>query len=115
MATDEFTEITQRVIATDGFDEFQPTACYPARRHITALAGLPLDLLPEAPVLEWAGRSAAPNEEFLVAFKVDPTHFNVIRCVGTFKESETFVVQGLNVAEPAVVPDGAGCEGLPEV
>lgn len=93
MTTDEFAEITQCVIAEDGFDEFQPTACYPARRHIQALAGFPTDLAPEGPVLEWAGQSAGSNEEFLVAFKVDPTHFTVIRCIGPFRESETYVVQ----------------------
>jgi hypothetical protein len=93
VTTDEFANITQRVIGLDGFAEFQPTACYPARRHIKTLAGLPPNLKPETPVLEWAGSSAEPNEEFLVAFKVDPTHFTVIRCAGSFKEVETYVVQ----------------------
>ena len=93
MTTDEFAAITQLVIARDRFDDFQPTACYPARRHMKTLAGLPADLEPEGPVLEWAARSIELGEEFLVAFKIDPTHFTVVRCVGTIKESETYAVQ----------------------
>jgi hypothetical protein len=90
---DEYAKMTHYVITECGFDEFHPTACYPARSRVTTLAGFPSDLAPEAPVLEWAGNSADPNEEFLVAFRIDPTHFTIVRCVGTFKESETYAIQ----------------------
>ena len=93
MTMDEYAKTTLHVIAQSDFDEFHPTACYPTRCRVMTLAGFPSDLDPEAPVLEWAGSSAEPNEEFLVAFKVDSTHFTVIRCVGTFKESETYAIQ----------------------
>ena len=92
MTLDEFAATTQRVIASDGFDEFQPTACYPDRREIKALAGFPPDLEPEVPVLAWAARSASEGEEFLVAFKTDPKHFRVVRCVGAASEGKTYAV-----------------------
>jgi hypothetical protein len=79
MTLDQFAEMTRRVIANQGFDEFQPTACFPERRHVKSLAGLPDDIEPEEPVFEWATSSASENEEFLVAFKIDENQFRVIR------------------------------------
>jgi hypothetical protein len=79
MTLDQFAEMTRRVIADQGFDEFQPTACFPERRHVKSLAGLPDDIDPEQPVLEWAMNSADENEEFLVAFKIGDNHFRVVR------------------------------------
>ena len=92
MTLDEFATITQRVIARDGFDEFQPTACYPARREVKTLAGFPPDLAPEEPVIEWAARSATADEEFLVAFKTDDSHFRVVRRVGADSDGKTYAL-----------------------
>ena len=79
MTTKEFAVITRRVIAKEGFEEFQPTACYPERREVKSLAGLPADIDPKEPVLDWAFRGAVNDEEFLVAFKISDAHFRVIR------------------------------------
>jgi hypothetical protein len=79
MTTKEFAVITRRVIAKEGFEEFQPTACYPERREVKALAGLPADIDPEEPVLDWASQGAVNDEEFLVAFKISDDVFRVIR------------------------------------
>ena len=82
MTIDEFATITHRIIAEEGFADFHPTACYPARREVKTLAGLPSDIDPEIPVLDWAARSAALEEEFLVAFKISGNSFRIIRREG---------------------------------
>jgi hypothetical protein len=92
MTLDDFAKITRRVISEDGFEGYLPTACYPIRREIKALEGLPSDLAPEEPVLEWAAESAGLNEEFLVAFKVDDSRFKVIRRIGPFAEEQIYSV-----------------------
>ena len=79
MTLDEFANITQRVIARDGFDEFQPTACYPARRHLAVLAGIPAHVDIELASTSWALKSANPNEEVLVAFPIAASRFKVVR------------------------------------
>ena len=93
MTMDEFAEITQRAISRDGFEDYLPTAYYPARYHIMALVGLPSDMPPEEPILEWAADSAATNdEEFLVAYKVDGDHFKVIKRIGPYSEARIYSV-----------------------
>ena len=83
MTTKEFAVITRRVIAKGGFEEFQPTACYPERREVKSLAGLPADIDTEEAVLDWAWRGAENDEEFLVAFKISDDYFRVIRWYDT--------------------------------
>jgi hypothetical protein len=92
MTLDEFANMTRKVIWENGFDDYLPTACYPARHHLMTLTGLSVDVAPEKPVLEWAAKSAAVNEEFLVAFKVDQTHFKIIRHIGPYSEDEVFSI-----------------------
>ena len=74
-----FAAMNQRVIATDGFDEYLPTACYPERRVLRVLEGAPDAVDLETIALEWALAAAEGEEEVLLAFKVDSTHFKVIR------------------------------------
>jgi hypothetical protein len=90
MTLEEFAEVTRRAIARAEFKNSLPTACYPARRHLMVLEGFSTDLPPEDRVLKWASAAAGPNEEFLVAFRIDPGHFKVIRRVGPFSEDEVF-------------------------
>ena len=71
--------MTQRVIASDGFDEYLPTACYPQRRVLRVLEGTPNVVDLEAIALDWALAAAEGEEEVLVAFKVDSERFKVIR------------------------------------
>jgi hypothetical protein len=93
MTLDEFAIITKRVIANDGFEEYLPTVCYPVRRHVKTLVGLPSDVKPDEPVLEWASEGAEDGEEFLVSFKVDESHFKIIRRVGPYSEDETYSIR----------------------
>jgi hypothetical protein len=92
MTLDEFAELTRLAITRPDLDEYLPTACYPARRHLMVLEGFSTKLPPEDRVLKWASASAGENEEFLVAFRVDAKHFKVIRRVGPFSEDEVFAL-----------------------
>jgi len=93
MATvDEFARITRRVVARDGFDDYLPTALYPARRHVVVLEGVPEDADLEPIVLDWAAKGAVGDEEYLVAFKVDATKFKVIRHYSGGQEEGVFDV-----------------------
>jgi len=87
---EEFAKITKRVIAKDGFADYLPTALYPGRRHIVVLEGAPEDSNLEHIALKWASKSAIDNEEFLVAFKVEPTKFKVIRRFSGGQEEGVF-------------------------
>ena len=93
MTLDEFAETTRFIIANEGIDRFLPTACFPSRRQIKVLAGLPPEVDPDLAVVEWAAEHAQEvNEEFLVAFTVGPQRFKVIRTVGPFSENETYSI-----------------------
>jgi len=89
MTLDEFAAVTQRVIAKQGWHDFQPTALYPARRHIRGGASLPAG---RVGLLAWAAEDSRQDEEFLVAFKVDDSHFKVVRRVGPYSEDHTYAV-----------------------
>jgi hypothetical protein len=91
MTLDEFATATQRVISKEGFDDFQPTAIYPERDHIRGGANFPANI-PEAHVLLWAAEDIRDGEEFLVAFKMDDSHFKVVRRVGLFSEEDIYPV-----------------------
>ncbi len=103
MTLEQFAAITQRVIASDGFDEFLPTACYPERREVAALQGLPPDIEPEQAVLKWATKKAKRGELYLVAFKSGPSQFTVVRIQGADRSSAVFAVADV---EPSAVADG---------
>jgi hypothetical protein len=79
MEIDAFAAMNQRVIESDGFDEYFPTACYPERRVLRVLEGVPSGADLEAVALDWAFAAAEGDEEVLVAFRVDAEHFKVIR------------------------------------
>ena len=89
---DEFAKVTRAVIAKSGFDDYVPTACYPARREFICLVDLPpgIDLAIVLPAR--AAKLAENNEEYLVAFKVDDHHFKVIRRIGPYSEDDVFSI-----------------------
>lgn len=91
MTLDEFAAVTQRVIDGQGFGEFQPTAIYPERDHIRGGANF-ASSVPEAHVLLWAAEDTRDDEEFLVAFKIDDSHFKVVRRIGSYSEDDTYAV-----------------------
>jgi hypothetical protein len=91
MTLDEFAAVTQRVIDKEGFHEFQPAATYPERCHIKGGAGFPSDV-PESHILRWAAEDGRDGEEMLLAFKIDDTHFKIVRRVGPFSEDQIYAV-----------------------
>lgn len=93
MTLDDFAEVTQRIIAKQGFADFQSTACFPSRREVRVLSELPLDQDVEASSMEWARGLAGLDEGFLVAVKVSSASFKVIRVVGATTESRVFQVE----------------------
>jgi hypothetical protein len=91
MATvEEFASITKKVIARDGFEDYLPTALYPRRRHLVVLEGVPDGADLEPIVMKWAIKDAIGDEEFLVAFKVGPNKFKVIRRYSGAQEEKVF-------------------------
>ena len=93
MEATAFAEITRSVIAKQGFDGFLPVACFPERREIRALEGVPPSESPEEATLQWASSIADGNEEFLIAFKCSETEFKIIRCLGSEREHHVFGAQ----------------------
>lgn len=79
MTPDQFAQMTYRVIADDGFSDYLPTAVFLGRREVAVLEGMPEDADPETEAVAWASARAQDGEEFLVAFKVDPSHFKIVR------------------------------------
>jgi hypothetical protein len=92
MTVEDFAAMTQNVIASDGFDDFLPTACYPERREFTVFEGLPPDVEVEPAVLEWAAKRAKRGELYLVAFKSGPSRFTVVQVQASKRESAVFDV-----------------------
>jgi hypothetical protein len=91
MATlDEFAALTKRIIASDGFDDYQPTAIYPDRRHVVVLDGAPEGPELESIAVKWAERGAVGGEEFLVSFKFGPDRFKVVRRSAGVQEEGVF-------------------------
>ena len=92
MQIEQFAAMTQRIISSQGFEGFQPTACFPERRDIVALAGVPEDEAHEAIALQWAAGLASEGEEYLVVFKHSPSQFKVIRVYQNSTESQVHAV-----------------------
>jgi len=91
MKIDEFALITRNVIASNGFDDFVPVACYPERSEIRALTDLPEDIDLETGILNWAAHHATKGEEYLVAYKSGASEFTIIKQKGNKRKSEKFV------------------------
>ena len=93
MTVDEFAELTLKVIAAEGFEDYAPTACFPERECIAVMQGVPADEDVESFCVPWALNSLErPDEEVLVAFKTDAKHFKVVRHRGKESDSSVFDV-----------------------
>jgi hypothetical protein len=94
MTVAEFAAITRRVIAREGFENFQPVALFLARDHLALLSDIPASAEVESAAMEWAFEKAKPDEEVLIAFKVDDHHFKVVRRGSGDVEQAIFPVDG---------------------
>ncbi len=93
MTLDEFAELTRRIVRRDGFDGFAPTACFPERAEVRVLDGLPHGVDVEEAARSWALEKADSTEEVLVAFRVGPERFKIIRRAEGCFENKTFDVE----------------------
>ncbi|MCX5654269.1 MAG: hypothetical protein NTY65_06450 [Planctomycetota bacterium] len=92
MTVDDFAKVTQKVIAKDGFDRFLPIACFSRRNHLAVLEGVPANADIQSVTVKWAISKALPGEEILIAFKVDSSHFKIMRLLGDHFEERMFPV-----------------------
>ena len=77
--TEEATdELTQRIIAEDGFANYLPTLLLLARREVRVLDAVDADGAPALGISDWLAEQVEPDEDFLVAFKADDAHFMVV-------------------------------------
>jgi len=93
MKIEQFATLTRNAICTQGFHGFQPTVCFPERRDIRALAGVPESEAHEPIALRWAADLATSEEEYLVAFKHSATEFKVVRFLSGNQEHQVYAVE----------------------
>ena len=93
MDIEQFASITRNVILDCGLEEFQPTVCFPERKDVKSLAGVPRDEEHEPIALRWAASSAQPEEEYLVAFKCSRIEFKVVRFERGIREHKVYEVE----------------------
>jgi hypothetical protein len=89
---DAFAGMTRRVIASDGFERYFPTACYPERRVLRVLEDAPDTEELETIAREWALSFMEGDEEMLVAFKVDSSHFKIVRRTAELSEERVYSI-----------------------
>jgi hypothetical protein len=94
MTIDDFARLTRKVIREGGWEDFVPTAVYPARRGLLALEDeLPCSADVEAESVAWAESNAQGDEDFLVVFPHDDEHFKIVRRTSGAFESAVFPVR----------------------
>lgn len=90
-----FAEITQRVIARDGFDRYLPTLCLPERQHLAVLEGVPEEKQSEIRTIaiSWANKKANATEEYFLAYKQDSERFRIIHRHAEGVEEDAFLAE----------------------
>lgn len=93
MKIEQFASITKNVIREQGFHLFQPTVCFPKRKSIRALTGVPNSEAQESIALRWAAGLAESEEEYLVAFKHSATEFKVVHLLSGNEVHQVYAVE----------------------
>ena len=75
---EQFIETTRNVIQEDGFDDYLPTLLFPDRYEIYVLEAEFDSDNHEAVVQDWLADQVGDEDNFLVAFKIDPQHFKLL-------------------------------------
>ena len=87
MTVDDFVDVTQRVIARDGFEDYIPALVLPQRSHVIVLEGIPSGVNVDTAARAWAARESEDREDFFLSFKADRHHFKVVaRLAGLYRE-----------------------------
>lgn len=85
--------MTRDVISKQGFDGYQPTAIFPARKSVRSLAGVPETEDHEKVALRWASGLAEPGEEYFVVFRHSGAEFKVVHVEQSRQRTEVFPVK----------------------
>lgn len=93
MTLEEFAATTRRVILESELEDYMLTVICPDRARIKTLVGIPSEVETEQIALKWAGEDVRNQEEVLVAFKVNDSHFKVIREIGPYSDDEVFSIR----------------------
>jgi hypothetical protein len=75
---EQFIAMTHRVIEEEGFGDYLPTLLLPQRQDVRVLDGIPEGNDIESQAKGWAERSVNEDQDFILAFKVDASHFKVV-------------------------------------
>lgn len=75
-----FAEITRGVIASEGFEQFNPTLIVPARRILRALDGIPEGVDVEQAAMKWAEGAVESGDEYVLAYKLNARQFRIVHC-----------------------------------
>ena len=75
---EQFVQMTQRIIREDGFDNYLPTLLLPATRQVRVLDQPEDDQGRPVALSDWIAGQVAPDEDFLIAFRMDDAHFMVL-------------------------------------
>lgn len=94
MTVDDFAQGTREVVGRDGIDAFFPTACFPARREVRVLKGIPPELDHEVETVKWARRIARPGEEIFVAVRIEGRKVKILRLSGPETEEHILDFDG---------------------
>jgi hypothetical protein len=86
MTLADFEKGARDLIARDGIEAFFPTACFPSRREVRVLKGVPPELDLGAETEKWARKIARPGEEFFVAYRCESRRVKFIRAGGAETE-----------------------------
>ncbi|KQP20497.1 hypothetical protein [Pseudorhodoferax sp. Leaf267] len=94
---EQFIAMTHRVIEEEGFEDYLPTLLRPQRKDVRVLDGIPEGDDIESQAKDWAECSVDEDEDedFILAFKADASHFKVVARVNGIN-SET--VCDVNIA-----------------
>ena len=93
MTVDNFAEMVLDDLDPANLDNFQTTVCYPARRYLMLLVGVPGDFAKvEEAAISGARRSAQNDEPFLVAFRSSVDQIKIVESNETQMNSKVFTI-----------------------
>jgi hypothetical protein len=75
---ESFIAITRDIIAEDGIGEFLPTLMLPAHGDVRLLENASGAASHESEALKWVQDAVSPDEDFLLAYRIDEKHFKVV-------------------------------------
>jgi hypothetical protein len=91
--SETFLQATRRTIHQSGLDDFLPTLLLPDREHLVVLEGIPQGEDQAAIARKWASAQAGSGNPYMLAFRVDGTHFAIVRFIGGVLSEDFYASQ----------------------